>query len=242
MKKWFSLIIMTFFTLISTAGFAYVDDAGVMNKFDYDNSQPLWDYINANDYRFYGQDQMHDQYIKNDNSMFITISRGGFLGSFYGYKPGTLTRLIFLKPGPKTDKGIQVGDKANDAIAAYGAAYPSDREDVYSHDPETGFWVQGTQNYKTNYGDQQKFHYYVITYYDRQGHNLHFIADKHSEKIKAIIYWYGTPQLGHASNAYSQISYLNDHGLMRFLLASEVKEHPLKSSWRAISDAWHGIK
>lgn len=241
MKKWFSLFIMAVGLLLNVTAFAYVDDAGVMDKFDYDNSQPLWDYLNANDYRFYGHDEMHDQYIKKDNSIFMTISRGGFLGYFYDYKPGTLTRLIFLKPGPKTDKGIQVGDKANDAIAAYGAAYPQDREDVYTHDPQTGFWVQGTKNYKTDYGDQQKFHYYVLTYFDRQGHHLHFIADKHSERIKAIVYWYGSPRFGEITNAQSQISYFDNHGLMRFLLASEMKEHPLKSSWRAITDAWHGL-
>lgn len=241
LKKWISTGVFLLCLMCSPMAFAYVDDAGVMNQFDYDNATPLWDYINANGYRFYGQSSMDDQYIKTDNSMFITISRGGFLGDFYSYPAGTLTQLIFLKPGPMTDKGIQVGDKAEKVIKVYGQAYPADRKDVYSHDPNTGFWVPGTSNYKTNYGDQQKFHYMVLTYYDRQGHHLHFLADKHSERIKAIIYWKGRPNLGETTYAQGIMYGLSNLGLTRFVLESEMKEHPLKSGWRAITDAWHGI-
>lgn len=123
LKKWISTGVFLLCLMCSPMAFAYVDDAGVMNQFDYDNATPLWDYINANGYRFYGQSSMDDQYIKTDNSMFITISRGGFLGDFYSYPAGTLTQLIFLKPGPMTDKGIQVGDKAEKVIKVYGQAY-----------------------------------------------------------------------------------------------------------------------
>ena len=95
LKKWISTGIFLLCLMYSPVSFAYVDDAGVMNQFDYDNATPLWDYINANGYRFYGHDAMNDQYIKTDNSMFIMISRGGFLGDFYSYPAGTLTQLIF---------------------------------------------------------------------------------------------------------------------------------------------------
>ena len=81
----------------------------------------------------------------------------------------------------------------------------------------------------------------VLTYYDRQGHHLHFLADKHSERIKAIIYWKGWPNLGESTYAQGIMNELSDLGLTRFVLESEMKEHPLKSGWRAITDAWHGI-
>ena len=82
LKKWISTGVFLLCLMCSPMAFAYVDDAGVMNQFDYDNATPLWDYINANGYRFYGQSSMDDQYIKTDNSMFITISRGGFWAIF----------------------------------------------------------------------------------------------------------------------------------------------------------------
>ena len=48
LKKWISTGVFLLCLMCSPMAFAYVDDAGVMNQFDYDNATPLWDYINAN--------------------------------------------------------------------------------------------------------------------------------------------------------------------------------------------------
>ncbi|MDY5214765.1 MAG: hypothetical protein SPH51_06130 [Megasphaera elsdenii] len=117
--------------LIMPAGaFAYVDDAGIMDHFNYANDQCLYDYLNHNDYQLYHKDTNADAYIKNDNSLFMSISTDS-LGGFWR-KEGMLYTVIMMKPGYKTDKGIEVGMTLKQVKEAYGEIYASKQINIYS--------------------------------------------------------------------------------------------------------------
>ena len=65
LKKWVSVVFTVAYTMIGTTALAYVDDAGVMDYFNYNNDQYLYDYFNNNDYRFYNKSQKADAYMVN---------------------------------------------------------------------------------------------------------------------------------------------------------------------------------
>lgn len=77
LKKWISTVLAAACMMIGTTAFAYTDDAGIMDHFNYDNSMNMWQYLNDNGFQF-KEDQYHhnpgvDGYFKNDHSMFIAI-------------------------------------------------------------------------------------------------------------------------------------------------------------------------
>ncbi len=238
LKKWVSVCLTVACMTIGTTALAYVDDAGVMDQFNYNNDQYLYDYFNNNDYRFYNKSQKADAYIKNDNSLFMTISNNSLEGLWR--QAGMLYQIVIMKPGYKTDKGIEVGMTLNQVKTAYGELCTSGQTDVYRNEPHTGYYLEGVYNYKTKYGDQEKFKYYMISYFDRNHHWVEFLVDKSSKKVKAIGYFYGEPHSG-ISNNRSLVYAIDGWGLWRFVLADRINEHPLKSGWRAIADAWKGI-
>lgn len=145
-----------------------------------------------------------------------------------------------MKPGYQTDKGIEVGMSLEQVIAAYGELLYSGDVDKYRNIPNTGYALEGTYTFKTKYGDQERFKYYMISYFDLDSHWVEFLVDKSSKKVKAIGYFYGDPRSG-ISNNRDLVYELNDWGLWPIVLADRINEHPLKSSWRAIADAWKGI-
>lgn len=225
--------------LIMPAGsFAYVDDAGIMDHFNYANDQYLYDYFNHNDYQLYHKDTNADAYIKNDNSLFMSISTDS-LGGFWR-KEGMLYTVIMMKPGYKTDKGIEVGMNLKQVKEAYGEIYASKQINIYKNNPNTGYYLEGVYNFKTKYGDQEKFKYYMISYFDRNHHWVEFLVDKSSKKVRAIGYFYGEPRFG-INNNNDLVHEIDGWGLWPIVLADRINEHPLKSSWRAIADAWKGI-
>ena len=100
--------------------------------------------------------------------------------------------------------------------------------------------MEGVYNFKTKYGDQEKFKYYMISYFDRNHHWVEFLVDKSSKKVRAIGYFYGEPRFG-INNNNDLVHEIDGWGLWPIVLADRINEHPLKSSWRAIADAWKGI-
>lgn len=234
-----SIAVTVAISIVPVGTMAYVDDAGIMNKFNYTNTQYLYDYLNNNNFRFYNKEFLYDAYIKNDNSLFMTISTdhiGGLLP--WSRKAGMMGVVVILKPGYATDKGIEVGMKAEQMSAAYGTAVPKNRQDVYNNDPGTGYYVEGKRRFTTDYGQQETFKYYIASFFDRDAHWVQFLIDKSSNKIVAIGYFRGKAKAG-SDNLF--LRNLSDWGLWRFVLEDRMKEHPLKSGWRAISDAWKGI-
>lgn len=148
LKKWVSVVFTVAYTMIGTTALAYVDDAGVMDYFNYNNDQYLYDYFNNNDYRFYNKSQKADAYIKNDNSLFMTISNNSLEGLWR--QAGMLYQIVIMKPGYKTDKGIEVGMTLNQVKTAYGELCTSGQTDVYRNEPHTGYYLEGVYNYKKN--------------------------------------------------------------------------------------------
>ena len=80
----------------------------------------------------------------------------------------------------------------------------------------------------------------MISYFDLDSHWVEFLVDKSSKKVKAIGYFYGDPRSG-ISNNRDLVYELNDWGLWPIVLADRIHEHPVKSSCRAIADAWKAI-
>lgn len=221
LKKWICTVLTAACMMLGTTAFAYVDDAGIMGQFDYDDSMYMWDYLNANDYRFYnkGTWSFHsDIYIKNDNSMYMEIYNDHYFNHPPYQVPGKLICIGIFKPGIKTDKGIEVGDSFSDVVKAYGEVYDTSRRDIYNNDPNTGFYYHiGSQvlkhPYKTISGRNITFEFYDVRYFDRNGHNLSFFIDKSNMKVKAIYYWHKS------QNAKMAVDMLiSDRGLWRFIL------------------------
>ena len=76
-KRLTKIVLSIAFMLIGATSFAYVDDAGIMNKFNYDNSMNMWNYLNENGFHFIEPKYDHqpgiDGYMKNDSSMLVLI-------------------------------------------------------------------------------------------------------------------------------------------------------------------------
>lgn len=51
-KKWLRVILTSVCMMIGMNAFAYVDDAGIMGQFNYDNSMNMWQYLNDNGFQF----------------------------------------------------------------------------------------------------------------------------------------------------------------------------------------------
>lgn len=144
--------------------------------------------------------------------------------------------LIFLKNGYTTNKGIHVGSKLQDVLNAYGSVYKPNRTDIYTNDPNTGYFNEGSHSYETNYGMKREFKYYNLTYYDRNRHWLQILVDKSDKKVKAISYAYGSPRFGE-SQVNDLPSTLYSWGLYRHILP--VKDNPLKNLWTDIENIFH---
>lgn len=186
-KKWLRVILTSVCMMIGTTAFAYVDDAGIMGQFNYDNSMNMWQYLNDNGFQFkpdrYRSNPGVDGYIKNDHSMFISIINKD---RFHLLQPGQLVKVIILKPGVSTDKGIQVGSSVSDVINSYGKVYKKIEQDVYKNEPNTGWY--GSELYRGAYPNDVK--YYLLCYQDEQSHTIQFIINASSKKVSAIEYWW----------------------------------------------------
>lgn len=186
-KKWLCVILTSVCMMIGMNAFAYVDDAGIMGQFNYDNSMNMWQYLNDNGFQFkpdrYRNNPGVDGYMKNDHSMFISIINKD---RFHLLQPGQLVKVIILKPGVSTDKGIQVGSSVSDVINSYGKVYKIIEEDVYKNEPNTGWY--GPELYRGAYPNHVK--YYLLCYQDEQSHTIRFIINDSSKKVSAIEYWW----------------------------------------------------
>ncbi len=166
-----------------TPAHAYVEDAGVLDNFHTDKDEPMWDYLNSHNYRFFNKDQANDYYITKDNTTFMAISNGNIV---FGWKPGVLRYMIFLKPGPKTDLGIQVGDSVKKLIATYGPAYGVNEDSFVDTQPRMGYYrTSGAWQIKTKYGWKKV---YVVTYFDQNRHHIDFMVGVNNNRIAAILY------------------------------------------------------
>lgn len=196
---------------------AYVDDARIMNSFNEDNEMVMYDYLNQNNFRFYNKYSFDDGYIKNDNSLFMIIRRENTVLAPDYQSAGKMLRIFFLKDGYRTNKGIHVGSTLSDVTNAYGQAYPYTKSDIYTNDPETGFYIKKTIRIPTGKYTSKDLPFYVLSYYDRDQHWLQFLVNASDKKVKAIAYKYGQSQYG-VEHEDDIIAHLNRWGLLRYIL------------------------
>ena len=99
-KKWIRATLTALCVMIGTTAFAYSDDVGIMDRFNYDNSMYMYDYLNSNDYRFVNHFNAgtQDGYMKNDNSMFMVLANK----SDYPIQPGQMNSVIILAMSQQT--------------------------------------------------------------------------------------------------------------------------------------------
>lgn len=189
-KKWIRATLTALCVMIGTTAFAYSDDVGIMDRFNYDNSMYMYDYLNSNDYRFVNHFNAgtQDGYMKNDNSMFMVLANK----SDYPIQPGQMNSVIILKPGIFTDKGIQVGDTLQKLINTYGKVYERARSDIYNNDLNTGYYYKEGYSYLVR-GKTHGFKYYSIIYFDREQRQIQFLVNQSSREIVAIRYWRYNP-------------------------------------------------
>lgn len=193
-----------------TPAHAYVEDAGVLDNFHTDPLQPMWDYLNSHNYRFYNKKLGFDYYITKDNTMFMAISNGN---SVLGADPGVLYYLIFINPGPKTDLGIQVGDSVKKLIETYGEARPTSDENFINNQPRMGYYMTCVSHkVQTRRGWER---YYQITYFDRKHHHIDFMIGQNSNRIMAIQYRtsYLPKVMGDTYEADQFVYHVNNNGL-----------------------------
>lgn len=210
LKKWIRSFLTAACIMIGTTAFAYSDDVGIMDRFNYDNSMYMYDYLNANDYRFYNHfsDGREDAYIKNDNSIFMVIANKGN----YPILPGQMHSVIILKPGITTDKGIQVGSTLQDVVNAYGKIYPAYRQDVYDNDIDTGHYRETSHSYVNQSGRHRYQAFFEINYFDKDQRQIQILVSKDSKRVVAIRYWRYHPLISNSSGI------LKGYGLWRFIL------------------------
>lgn len=194
-KRLTKIVLSIAFMLIGATSFAYVDDAGIMNKFNYDNSMNMWNYLNENGFHFIKPKYDHqpgiDGYMKNDSSMLVLIINND---SYKLLQPGQLVQVVIIKPGIKTDKGIQVGSTINDVINAYGKVYDKVKvydnrvPGIYKKEPNTG-WHDSDVTVGMSAHEKS---FYRLGYYDQDHHTVIFYINKKNNKVAAISYhWWG---------------------------------------------------
>ena len=166
---------------------AYTDNAGVMNHFNYDNTQYLYDYLNANNFRFYNKDGWQDAYLKNDNSLFILLRNNTLQNN---RRPiGLMDFLVILRPGYATDKGIEVGMSMQKVIETYGPVYRLyNDEKIYKNTPNTGLYHNVSAHYDTPHG-QKWVEGIELSYRDVNDRVIQFFIDKDTKKVLFIVYF-----------------------------------------------------
>ena len=213
-------------------GSAYTDNANILGGMEY-KKEPVYDYLNSNNFRFYKKKALNAGYITNNNSEFFIIMddipKGG--ESVYGFN-GQLAGVIFMKSGHKTDKGAEVGMKLKDLQNIYGQVYPMNSYNVYNKNINTGCYREGTYIYKSKWGDR-KFSYYEIGYRDQNGGEIDFLVDKASKKIRAITFQHvkahDYPYFWHSPTGWA-----GEWGIMGFIMP-ELEADPLTNTWNGIA-------
>lgn len=166
MKK-IIIAIVCFFMLSCNVSYAMTDNAGVLAGLE--NNNNLYNYLNMYHYRLWKADHRfskHDMYISQDDSVIVSLFNDK-LGAIY-----------ILKPGYKTNKGIEVGMNTNDMKYAYGGIYDSMDSSL---DYKQGGCIDG-------YGDGNYTGYYAVEYVSEKNEGLTFIIDRYVDRIVLIRY------------------------------------------------------
>ena len=140
------------------------DDAGVLAGLE--KNTDLFRYLNMYNYRTWLSDHRylkHDMYISQDDSVIVSMYNDN------------LDSIFILKPGYKTNKGIEVGMSSHDMINVYGKF-------GRNHDYAESY------GYMLGYGNDKYVGYYAVEYQSQSNEGLSFIVDRKTQVIKLIRY------------------------------------------------------
>ncbi len=172
--------------------FAYVDDAKILSGLD--PEKVVGDaYLNANGFHYVGKSSYkprwgNNQVIYRDHGIYST-SDGSVITVWYE-SINRLGNIYLVKPGPKTDKGIEVGMSVSDIERRYGKIFTA--QEVKAHQAaDKNFSV-----FKYNAGEYLDFPrptgnytgYQEIEFVSKSNEGLSFIINKHNQKIVLIRY------------------------------------------------------
>lgn len=194
LSKLFILAVMCFLCLgyNSSQVSAYVDDAKILSGLD-TKTVAADAYLNANGFHYIGKSSYkphwgngkvfyteHGVYSTNDGST-ITV---------WYENTNRLGKIYLVKPGPKTDKGIEVGMNVSDIEKRYGKIFTV--QEVKARRAADKYF--SVFNY--NAGEYLDFPhaadnytgYQEIEFVSSSNEGLSFIINKHNQKIVLIRY------------------------------------------------------
>ena len=187
-----------FFCLISllclspTHSYAYVDDAKVLSGLD-TYKVPGDIYLNTHDFHYIGKASYkpgwgNGKTYYHDYGAYI--SKDGSIITIWFEDKNRLGNIYFVKPGPKTDKGIEVGMNVSDIEKKYGKIFTA-QEVKARRAADKNFSV-----FNYNAGEYLDFPrptgnytgYQEIEFVSNTNEGLSFIINKHNNKIVLIRY------------------------------------------------------
>ena len=170
-SKWAGLTLTCFACLFYPVyeSNALTDDTGIIAGLNRDVN--TYEYLNNYNYHRWQPDN-RCVYASQDNKVLITVT----------YDQSRLTSAFILGGDYTTDKGIKVGDSAEDVIAAYGPVYKDYNKWRYANTGEL-------HTYKGGHYEQAHLGGYIeYAYSDIRNSGIYFIINKHTQKVVLIMY------------------------------------------------------
>ncbi len=165
MKRILVLVLMLITMIFSSVNAAITTDAGVLGGLE--RNSDLYSYLNMYHYRLWKSDHRfmeHDMYISQDDAVIVSIFND------------RLDAIYILKPGYKTNKGIEVGMDLNAVKNVYGPIY-----DWYEDDSHIGGNLIGN-------GQGKYRKYYGVEYVSKENSGLSFVISNDTYNVVLIRY------------------------------------------------------
>lgn len=181
--------------MLNATAWAYTDDTGVIDGLNQDVDAE--NYINQYHFNRWN-DHNKNLYGSSDGEVVIYINE-------YTNK---VFEVFLLGGDYSTDKGIKVGDSAQDVINAYGPVYPMSNYGEYDYSLEANAGRVHTYppKYYPNYAG-----YIEYEYFDSRNSAIYFIINKYTQKIILIVYQ------GNRHGSYDGIWSAKSSGLLPYL-------------------------
>lgn len=153
-----------------------------------DQEGTLWAAASGSDWTSYNETLTETGRIKKDHSLFAVFQKND---GAHAKETPPVKILLFLAPGPSA-AGITAGSDGKELITRLGKVYPFRRSDIYENTPGTGMYTENTYTV-SSMEEQKEFHYYTLTYHDKNARYLQFLVDRNTTKVRAAAWWQGTP-------------------------------------------------
>lgn len=185
---WFSFISGAALALLFPfSSGAYIESA--LPDPPFDEAGSLWAAASGPDWAAYNETLTETGRIRKDRAIFIAFQKND--GAHEKETP--LPKLIlFLAPGSPSS-GLPAMSDGKDVLTRFGKVYPFRRSDIYENTPKTGMYTENTYTVYDGPGGAKEFHYYTVTYHDRQERYLQFLIDRNTAKVRTAAWWQGNP-------------------------------------------------